>query len=500
MKIKFSIKSLKILSISYLAIPIVLFFIFWLKPIIAVLLLFLLGYSFIKFIKNEQKNVIVNWPILQFLLIILLVTIWVFISGAGGWGFQSPDLSKHSSIYKDIITQGTPTSYIFGNKTIHLAAYLAYYIPIPLVFGGFEWQTMMFLVTIWTFLGAFIGITWFLVLINSFSIRWVLFFILVGGLDFAGLVHNIGIGDALKTVFTNFYNTLPFFSIQIDPKMLLLYEGNSHSLFWGPQHALPCWIATGLFFYEYFYENNIKKSPIYLVLIPFWSPFILLGIAPFILIKLFEGDIKKYFSSQNLALIPVFATIIWFVNSVPVAELDKGLIFYKPDRLLNYLQEIKAYFFFLFFEVIVWLTAVYIFLKYEKTANFDKEKYLKILFQVAIILCLIPIYKLGKWNDFVQRVSMPALFILWVLVAIAWQKTKKLYLKIIFTLLFFIGSWDSAYHILFSLKVTDYKLKYTAVSPEKVTNFVETSIKEKWPIEQSFAPDSASFFRYMVRK
>ena len=238
-------------------------------------------------------------PLQQIIPLIGLIIIWVFISGAGGWGFQSPDLTKHSSIYKDIITLGTPTSYSFGGKTIHLAAYLAYYLPIPILFGSFSWPIMMFFVALWTLIGATIGLTWFFILINSFSIRWLIFFIFVGGLDFAGLVHNIGISAAFNAISSQFYETLPFFSLQTDPKMLLLYEGNSHSLFWGPQHALPCWIATGMFFYEFYHENEIKNSPIYLVLLPFWSPFILMGLAPFVIYQLFSSELKKYFSIQN---------------------------------------------------------------------------------------------------------------------------------------------------------------------------------------------------------
>ena len=67
-------------------------------------------------------------------------------------------------------------------------------------------------------------------------------------------------------------------------------------------------------------------------------------------------------------------------------------------------------------------------------------------------------------------------------------------------MLLILGSWDSIYHILFSLKITDYKLKYTAVHVDQVSNFVETSKREKWPIEQSFASDSASFFKYLIRE
>ncbi|MES2796791.1 MAG: hypothetical protein V4683_12545 [Bacteroidota bacterium] len=490
----FSIKSLKLLSIGYLALPVILFFIFWLKPAIAIFLVGILAYSFYRYFKNEQPSETIKIPYLQLFGILAILSVWVFISGAGGWGAQSPDLSKHSSIFKDIIENSTPISYLYNGQKIYLAAYLGYYIPVPLLFGWLSWPAMMFLVTIWTLIGALIGVLWFCILVESFSIKWVLFFVLVGGLDFAGLIHNIGLVDSLKVLFEKFYDTLPFFAIQIDQKMLLLYQANTHSLFWGPQHALICWIATGLFFYDWQKHQNIQNSPLYLVLVPFWSPFILMGLAPFIVYQVFKDGFQKYISWQNLLLIPIFLIIIWFVNSVPVTNLEKGLIFYQPERLLNYLGELKAYTFFLFFEIIVWAIPAY--LIFKKSNN---KKSLFVLIFITILLIIIPIYKLGKWNDFVQRVSMPALFFLWVLVAQSWKQTKSIGLKITFILLFIIGSWDSVYHLLFSLKATNYKIKYTAIRYEKVTNFVETSKREKWPIEQSFAPDSASFFRYLAR-
>lgn len=487
--LQFSTKGLKLFTISYLALPVLLFFIFWIKPIYSIILIVVFLYSFYQYSKNSKKSYLAI-PLWQLISVVIIVGIWVFISGAGGWGFQSPDLAKHSSIYKDIIENGSPTSYIYHSKKIYLSAYLGYYISIPLIFGSLPWPIMMSIITIFTFLGAILGVFWFCILAKSFSPKWVLFFMLVGGLDFAGLINGEGITKAFSIIREDFYNKLPFFAISIDPKMLLLYEGNTHSLFWGPQHALVCWLATGLFTYEWFVEKSIKYSPVYLILVPFWSPFILLGLTPIIIYQTIKDGIKKYLILSNLAMIPIFIVIIWFVNSVPVANLEKGFIFYKPDRLLNYLYEIKAYLFFVFFEVIIWLIPTYLILKKNKESK-------SLLFFIAIILCLVPMYKLGKWNDFVQRVSMPALFILWILVAQAWQVNKKLIFNALFSVLLIVGSWDSVYHILFSLKVTNYKIKYTAQPYEKVTNFVETSEREKWPIEQSFAPDSASFFRYL---
>jgi hypothetical protein len=495
----FSIKTLKIISISYLALPIILFLIFWVKPIFSIPLLSTFIYSFIIFFKSEDKTPKTTISYFNFICFLAIIAIWLLLSGSGGMGFQSPDITKHNSIFKDIIASPFPTSYIFEGKKMYLSAYIGYHITIPVLFSWLPWPIMMHLVTLWTYLGVIIGLCWFGILVGSFSPKWFVFFIFIGGIDIAAFVYSAGFEATINLIKSDFYEKIPFFATNIDPNLKLYYQSNTYTLFWGSQHAIPAWIGTGMFFYDWEKQKDITKSPLYLILIPFWSPFILIGLTPFILYQLLVDGLKKYLTIQNLILIPLFIILVWFVNSVPVSDLDKGFLFYKPARLLGYLNEIKLYLIFLFLEVIIWAIPLYYFWKKEALANFKTKENKLLLIFIVVILCLIPLYKLGKWNDFVQRVSLPALFMLWIFAGRVWQLSRSIFVKLSFTILLIMGSWDSLYHILFSLKVTENRIKYTALPFEKVTTVIETSKRENWPIEQVLAPDSATFFKYISK-
>jgi hypothetical protein len=198
---------------------------------------------------------------------------------------------------------------------------------------------------------------------------------------------------------------------------------------------------------------------------------------------------------SNFSLIPIAIVLYWFVNSIPMGSVDKGFIFYKQLRMLSYFEELKSYAFFVFFVFLIWAIPTY--LVFKKSKEFDSNKIL--LFSIGVLM-LIPLYKLGKYNDFVQRVSIPALFILQIMIVRAFVLAKKLLIyRFVFCIILVIGSWDPLYFILLSLKVTNYKIGYTAPDISKVPNYVNTSIEQKWPIYHSFAPDSASFFKFIAR-
>ncbi len=496
MTVSLSVAKLKILTVAYLALPVLLFFITYLKPIFAIVCCGLYLYSFYHFYKKNISNKVkIDIPLWQIMSCAVLLFVWVFISGSGGMGLMSHDHTKSSAIYKDIVENSLPVSYQYNGKTIYLATYLGYYLPMPILFGWLKWKFLMLAVALWTYLGVSLGMFWFCKLVNSFSPFVILFFIFVSGWDIAGLIHGIGFNGSFNLLIKEFYEHQPFFAIMIDKKMMLLYQSNTQTLFWSPQHAIASWIASGLFFYEFIYENDNKNSAIYLALLPFWSPFMLVGLLPFYLYSATKQGIKKYFIGSNFVLIPITLITLWFVNSIPIGNVDKGFLFYKPERLLGYFDEFETYLFFIFFEVLIWAIPIYLIFK-----KYAEKKWVNLFLFSILVLLIIPFYKLGKFNDWSQRVSMPALFLLWVMVARSYFLAKKnIIYKIILGVILVIGCWDPLYFVLLSLKVTKYKIICTAPDIKKVPNYVQTSIQQKWPIYHSFAPDSASFFKYMVR-
>ncbi len=493
MNIAVNIKFLKCLSLAYLALPVFIFMAGWLQWQFAFVGIICLGSALaflIKKIENDYFEISIN----QIIALIIIAFAWVVFSGAGGMGLSVPDLNKHLAIYKDLMQKGMPAVYQQNGSTYYLAAYLGYYLPMPIIFGTFGFKTVMATQYCWTLLGVLLGMTWFGILVQNF--KWYVFivFIFIGGFDIFGFFDRLGIVQAIEMLSKDFFNYQPFWANDLDQNLRLIYHGNTHDLYWSPQHGVFNWLLCGMFFYDVFKKQNITNTPIYLILGLFWSPLILVGVLPIFLSQLNYKKLLDFFVVEHFLIIPVAICIILFVNAVPVSDLQKGLIFYAADRKLYVLIQVLNYIKFVFYEVGVWLIFLFIFAK-----KADLRLYKKQLVFVFLLLLLIPLYRLGKWNDFVQRVSMPSIYALFVMVLLL-VKNMHFKTKIIFVMLVFISAWDAIYHISLSIKVTNGRFKYTVRPTEQIDDFLVTTQKEKWPLAQSFATDSSLFFKYLAKK
>jgi hypothetical protein len=487
-----NIKYLKICTVTMLTLPIFLFLVFWLKLYFAVPLAACLLYSFAKYVQNIQAGVFTA-PIINFVAVAVIVVAWVAVSGNGGLGYQPTDLYKIVAIQHDLVSQNTPIKYNYQGNEYYLSAYLGFFVTIPLLFGKLvSWQVLQHLQSLYCMVGVMLGILWLSVILKKLSPLLILIFVLVSGFEIFAHIFQFGVGS-VGYVFQHFFDVEPFWSTTTDHQMKLFFRSNTHGLFWGPQHIIGCWLAMGLFAYEWLHERNCSGAPYYLLGLFFWSPFVLIGMFPYFVYRVYTEGFGKYFKASNLVLLPVFLVLAWFVSSVPVGSYDKGLIFYKAPRMLFYLDQLKSYVSFYVFEVGIWGLVLYFSLK-----NKVEAKWLKLLVGVLVLLFIIPFYKLGRWNDFAQWASMPSVFLIWLLLlkSLSVSSSSGRFWLILFV---FCSIWDPIYHIGKSLKATNYSLKYTGQPKAKMVNLVAASKIYDWPVEQSVANGNASFFRYMAR-
>jgi hypothetical protein len=116
-----------------------------------------------------------------------------------------------------------------------------------------------------------------------------------------------------------------------------------------------------------------------------------------------------------------------------------------------------------------------------------------------LVLMALPLYKLGKYNDWVQRVSMPSLFLLWIWL-IRGIKESKSYLKYIAILLIAVSSADSLTYWITGLKESKGILGFNPLKIEEVKSMPQAAKENDWPIEQYLAPADASFFKYVAKQ
>lgn len=485
--ISLRIKLLKLVSLFYLILPVFVFFLAWVKVWLAVpvvLLCLWVCYQYSKSL-DAQKNFELNRY--QFVAVLLLALVWLSYSGVGGFGIKLHDHYKVYCLAKDISENSWPVAYEFEGKSYFLSSYLGYFISAPVIVGWISFEAIHVFLFVYGLMGLFLGLLWLLLLTEVKAFWAVVVFILVGGFDLAGYFFQNGLSFSEHIPQFYWWNSL-------NTKDYLLYHGNSNLLFWAAPHALPAWVASGVFFYDLLKRKEIGRSPVYLFPLVFWTPFILVGLLPYFLVKALSGDFKNIIKVENfLLLIPTFL-LVWFVTSVGVSELDQGTIFRNVASRGELFQVVFNYSWFILFEVLIWFVVIFLLLK---KSSFLREHRLWFVLSLLVLVAL-PLYKLGKYNDWVQRVSMPSLFLLWVWL-IRGIKESTSYLKYFAIALIAFSSADSLTYWLTGINESKGIFGFNPLKIEEVKSMPEAARENNWPLEQYLAPADASFFKYIAK-
>ncbi|MGR3811957.1 hypothetical protein [Jiulongibacter sp. NS-SX5] len=483
------IKHLKLATLGYLALPVILFFLTWVKVFIGVSMIALFAVVFYRYAAQLPKEETESFEITHLLLVLFVGLVWLSYSGVGGFGVKVHDHYKLYALAKDIAENAKPVLYEFNGQKYYLSAYLGYFITAPVLMGWAGYNAVQIFVFAYGFIGISLVLIWHLVLTNQKTVWTALIFIFIGGFDIAGYLFQNGF---------NFADSIPQFywwnSLQSSD--YLLYHGNSNLLFWSAPHTFPGWLASGIFFYDLIKKEDLKWSPVYLFTLVFWSPFILVGLLPYFVLKLLSDRFQGYFKWENILLVIPMALLAWFVTSVGVSDLDQGHFFRNVASGMQGVEHMFNYLWFIFFEVMIWGVIIYVYTR--QSDFFQKNK--KWFFLMLILLAFIPLYKLGKYNDWVQRVSMPSLFLLWVFVIRMLNVAKLKYAKILVGGLIFISSLDSITYWITGISETKGLFGFDPLKKEEVLPMPQAAVENGWPIEQFLAPEDASFFKYIAKE
>jgi hypothetical protein len=390
---------LAIATLIYLGLPVFIFILGWLRTWIGISAVAILGASFMVLVRKtrgtkSRRVEPASWSSIAAITAIAIV--WLYLSGTGGLTPQNYDHHKHNSITADLISRPWPVRYVgFGSTEVRPLVYsIAYYLPASLVGWvlGSSWTNAAQLVV--TFLGIMLSLAWFLVLSRKHPRFWTLLsaaFILASGMDIVGywLTHGFIIPS---------YMSLEWWTD------VFRYNSNTTHLFWGPQHALPGWLATAVIL-----ETLDQPAFTFLVfplaaLTLLWSPFVTIGLVPFVLLAVSRG-LRPALSRESMvsALLLAFLGAAYFLSSAKAFQ--SGWIWnVEPSvRIIDWLV-----FCVLEFGALVALMRL-------KGLKGDLER--NIWLACVLTLTVLPAYKVGRVNDLVMRASIPALFAIWVLCA-----------------------------------------------------------------------------------
>jgi hypothetical protein len=388
--------SWRIVGLWYLAFPVALFFIFWLRaPYNFIFTVITIGVA-LKYsieLSQSQAKLRINY---RYLILTLCISVFFSIlSGAGGFVWQKPDWTKHNVVLNDLINYRWPVNYGPSAyvKDTTLVYYVAYYLPAALVGKVLGWRAGELGLFFQTLLGLFIFAQLIGENIRFSSKRYILLFFLSGA-DILGLV-----------IFQNWPTTI----LHIEHYATSLqFSSVLTQLMWVPQHALAGWIAVILAYKDYYDGRLLRTLPLYIAITFLWSPFISLGLALTFIPFVISSKIKQYFNVYSIFTVLIIGmTLLYYQSQIYVLSNNFKIYLFSNINILNNLGMMIA---FLILDLYIF-GIMLIFVK-DKINTLEK----KLLVWLFIVLLLIAQFMYGVANDFVMRVSIPALTLILIFV------------------------------------------------------------------------------------
>lgn len=356
---------------------------------------------------------------------LVLLGLWVFLSGVGGYAFQNWDHHWRNAVFHDLIDYSWPVYYASGGKgpVQMLVYYMGYWLPAALIGKRLGWGVANLVLFLWTWLGVFL-----VGLHLSLRLRWPLWRVVLLLVFFSG-------ADAIGTLLLpkGSYPSLwpPIQHLETWGENLQ-YSSFTTQLFWVFNQAVPAWLGTVLLM------NRINHEQIFLAwaLTFFFAPLPALGLLPFALLEWLER-VRSSGSSFSQTLLKTFS----LPNILAASIVLISFLYFSANTALqsrNW-QNVPLAKLLLFLALeggLLWMTLVWNHYR-------DLRWYL-----LGMMLLLFPFIQVGSGRDFVMRASIPALFYLmvWVAEALSSAHFSRLLRGFLFLLLG-IGALTSLYEI-----------------------------------------------------
>lgn len=323
-------------------------------------------------------------------IVIGAALIWASLGGAGHFFYANADWIVRDAVLRDLVVSDWPPTYgKLGDFSLILRAPVGYYMPAAVLGKVFGVAHADFFLWLWTVL----GVALFLALLplptrSPFRLGAALVVVvLFSGMDIIGIMAT---GQPLPSITSHIEWWARLFQ----------YSSNTALLFWVPNHAIPAWIAAALFFRHWRNRAFPAFAPMMLAVLPLWSPFALIGIAPLMLLPAALAIRQCTWSQLRIPyLLPAVGVLIITSRylTLDVSQIPSG---WMLPQVGNPTTFIIIYTVFLAVEFLVLAIVLW-----RLQPNLP-------LFAAAVILLLLPFWSFGLANDFVMRASIPALTIL----------------------------------------------------------------------------------------
>jgi hypothetical protein len=412
----------------YLLIPFLIFCLGYLKPYISIsITLVFLWVTIIIWRRTTSNNQSYMLSRRNLILTLIVVLLWVALSGVGGFSFQNVDYHTRNAVFRDLINYAWPVKYYTNpvDPTIpyNLVYYIGFWMPAALVGKVAGWLAANIALYVWSVLGIILTIFLISTKIKLTPPNLVLLFIFFSGMDALGtllmMIAVPGTSNSLWPPIVHLEWWIPAFQ----------YSSFTTQLFWVFNQAIPVWLCMALLFV------TRERKDILLIwsLCCFFAPLPALGMFPYVVLKIPNalGDTENLSFGQNIHMIrDFFSRLIKDVRALLTIENVLGGSIILGISLIYFLSNVEAsnnsvsqmtpiiwvlYAIFILFEGLLlwWILNA----RYKTNLNW---------YMAGILLIVIPLINVGDTKDFCMRASIPTLFmlLLWSAETFAAPKTK----------------------------------------------------------------------------
>lgn len=371
----------------YLVLPVLLFCLWFTTPF-AALLLALTGYGTYRALSSDNVGPIgISWTWLAAICAVSLAC--TAVAGVGHFFYANSDWIIRDAVLHDLSSSAWPPFYKNEEgASLVLRAPVGYYLPSAAI--GQAWGTSAgnIALYLWTSAGfaLFLASACRLFETATHRVTCIAILLLFAGMDLAGFMWRAGRppvpGETVEWWF-----------------QFIQYPSNAYLLAWVPNHALPAWLGIVLILRHWQTRSLAKLTPLLSTAIPLWSPLAAAGLFPFFLFALaWRRDWRILFSPTTCLVFALPALAISGYLGMDAGTIQHGWFIRNFASKGEYIRFYAVFCLLEFGVLALILTRITAFTMPLRIA--------------VVVLCLLPLYVYGPYNDMAMRASIPALAVL----------------------------------------------------------------------------------------
>jgi hypothetical protein len=381
----------------YLLISTLIFFLFFIRPEIGLFsccfLIYCLYNLFVRTDFHFDRR-----DLFRLLWFVFLACLLGLASGAGGFLYRNLDWQKHYALMNFLADSSWPPRIVLeGQPPIVLRYSVGWYLLPALVLKLTQLPVQDLLLSDWLVIGMTI-LFWLISDLIPGKRGWIagpVLFMFFSGMDVIGMAF----GGYRSPTFLH----LEWWSGWMQ------YSSTMTSLLWAPQHAIFAWLVTAIMIRQWQRSTCLDYLAVLCCCVLLASPFAAFGLIPFGLALCFRWGLRKIaldwkaWTAMLLLGLPIVAYLTMGGSTIKSDFIWKDFCVLSEQHCFS----AQSYLFVMLLEVVPFVAILL----------FSAREYRGLLIAATVLLLLVPFYRIGPYNDFAMRASIPALGFLAVLTA-----------------------------------------------------------------------------------